>query len=120
MATLFVAFWFVLPIYGQTKKYRMGSCEAGTYNAEKQAAEGNYTISYYGLQVLTADQSEFRKFYKDYLKQRYGVRLRDGGCSIMAETKCYSKRMSELVNAKFGSNFAERSLNEAEALWTKN
>ena len=96
-----------------------GSCENGTKRAIKDIKNKVYKSYSYGLVIKTKEEWEFSKFYKKHMKSKYGILIKDGGCVVNSESKCYSKKMKELIQVQFGKNIFERTREEAKKLYTK-
>lgn len=96
-----------------------GSCDDGTKHAIKDAEKKIYKSYSYGLIVRTKEEYEFNKFYQKYMKSKYGILFKDGGCVVSNETKCYSKKMRELIKKEFGSDIFERTQEEAKKEFNK-
>lgn len=96
-----------------------GSCEDGIERAIKDAKNKKYRSYSYGLIVRTEEQWKFNTFYEKYMKSKYGILVKDGGCVITPENKCYSRKMKALIKAEFGTNIFERALAEAKELYSK-
>lgn len=88
------------------------SCEAGIEEANQDIENGKYKLLSYGM-VIHQD-FEFRKFQIDYMREKYGVILGDGGCVISHKTICYSETMEKAILEKFGQDFFKRSESEAK------
>tara|TARA_R110002049_G_C8754343_1_gene528244 strand:- start:73 stop:489 length:417 start_codon:yes stop_codon:yes gene_type:complete len=96
-----------------------GNCQSGTERAIKDAKNKIYKSYSYGLIVRTKDEWEFSKFYEKYMKSKYGILIKDGGCVVTSESKCYTKKMKELILAEFGTEIFERTRKEAKKLYNK-
>ena len=125
--TLILIFTFGLS-YSQSEKEKSGikndsifygNCESGTERAIKDVENKIYKSYSYGLIVRTKDEWNFSEFYEKYMKSKYGILIKDGGCLITAESKCYTKKMKELILAEFGTDIFERTRKEAEKLYNK-
>lgn len=117
-----LAFMSVGKIVGQKidgKFYIPGTCETGILKAEEQVSNRVFTSVSYGLQIRSGEGYKFYEFYRKYMKSKYGIIFKDGGCSITDEVRCYSKRMRELTLEEFGPTIFERSKAEALALYQK-
>jgi len=114
--------------YAQSEKKASGiktnlipfkSCEDGTKRAIKDAERKLYKSYTYGLIARTAEEWKFSEFYKTYMASTYGISIIDGGCIVTAESKCYTKKMKELIVVEFGTNIFERTREEAKKIYNK-
>jgi len=96
-----------------------GNCESGTKRAIKDAENKLYKSYSYGLILRTKEESEFSEFYQKYMKSKYGILIKDGGCVRSDDSKCYSKKMKEFIKKEFGNDVFERTLKEAKELYKK-
>lgn len=87
------------------------SCESGIKEAERDINDGMYKLLTYGM-VMYKD-FEFRKFHIEYVKEKYGVILGDGGCVVSEKTICYTETMEKAIIEKFGQDFFSRAESEA-------
>ena len=95
-----------------------GSCEDGIQRAETEVSKRKFTNYRFGLIVYrTGEDFEFQKYYSNYMKTKYGIIVMDAGCIVSEESKCYTKRMRELVLEEFGPSIFERSKEEARKLF---
>ncbi len=93
------------------------TCESGTEQAIKDASNGIYKSITYGL-VASTDW-DFDKFYWNFAKEKYNIILGTGGCVINDEILCYSRKMKELIDEKFGEGFLDNVKKEARLAYGK-
>lgn len=88
------------------------SCEAGIKAAKADLDNGIYKVLSYGL--ILWKEPELREFHIEFVREKYGVILGDGGCVISEKSKCYTEEMKNAVLEKYGEDFFEKSLEEAK------
>lgn len=93
------------------------TCEKGIEDAKIDAEKEIYKCLSYGLIFDT--NPELNKFINDYREKKYGIITRNGGCVVNEYSECYLKTMEELVLKKFGNDIFEKSLREANELYSK-
>lgn len=93
------------------------SCEAGIEEANQDIENGKYKLLSYGM-VIHQD-FEFRQFQINYMREKYGVILGDGGCIITHKTLCYSETMEKAILEKFGQDFFKRAESEAREAYSQ-
>lgn len=91
------------------------TCEEAIARAENDFKNGIMKATTYGLVV--AEDYYFEEFYDKYLKDNYGVESSNGGCVITESLECYSSRIFELIEAKYGSDFFKKTRKEAKRLY---
>lgn len=125
--TLILILVFTLS-YSQAKKEHktnpkdsvfIGNCESGTQRAIKDAKNKNYKSYSYGLVIMTKSEWEFTEYYQKYMKAKYGILIKNGGCVILGDSGCYSKTMEALIQKEFGVDIFERTKKEARILFNK-
>ncbi len=94
------------------------TCEEAQNQAIKDASNGVYKLHSYGLMIRL--DWEFQKFYEDYMLQTYSIDVTNAGCETSEGTKCYAKKMNELVEQKFGADVMARAQGEAEKQFMAN
>lgn len=93
------------------------TCEEGTAQALKDFANKEYKLISYGL--IIADDWEFNKFHWQYMKDKYGITMGNGGCIVDDAKLCYYNKMRALILKEFGEDIFEKGKAEAEALYKK-
>ncbi|NNT72145.1 hypothetical protein HKT18_07965 [Flavobacterium sp. IMCC34852] len=83
--------------------------------AAKDFSQGYYYCESFGLKAEF--DTEFTKFYDNYIKTKYGIIYGNGGCIVDDFRKCYSEKMENLIVEKFGKDIFERALKEAKDLY---
>lgn len=97
-----------------------GNCESGTNSAIEDAEKGIY--NYYAnisTGFKTKEEWNFSEFYHKYLESNYGILVKEIGCVVTSQSECYSKKMSELIEKKFGENIFTRTREEAKKLYNR-
>jgi hypothetical protein len=125
--TLALIFTFILS-YSQSEKIVtkinadsifFKSCESGTNRAIEDAENGIY--NYYknvSTGVKTKEEWKFSEFYQKYLKSDYGILVKDRGCVVTSQSECYSKKMNELIEKKYGEDIFIRTREQAKKNFT--
>lgn len=106
---LFFSFTFAQEITYVKLDY---SCEAGIAEAKKDIESGKLKYLSYGL--ILRNDSDLYKFHCQFVKEKYGVEIGDGGCVISDKTECYGETMKQAILKKFGEDFFERVHSESE------
>jgi hypothetical protein len=93
------------------------SCRTGNENAKIDFDKGNYYC--YCVKLISSSNADFDDFFEKFMEKKYGISIIRKGCVKYDYTECYSKKMTELVLKKFGSDIFEKSRKEAEKLYAK-
>lgn len=114
---LFTVFTYAQPTDGNKEIVRIGTCEDGNKQAIKDFKAGTYEVISFGMAIKIPEKLDFDNFYNTYMKSKYGITFRNGGCVIQPETECYANTMKELILEKFGDDIFEKSKAEAQKLY---
>jgi hypothetical protein len=88
------------------------SCEEAEKQAQLDSDNGIFKLRIHGL--VDYGFSDFRKFYEIYLYSIHNIEISYEGCIIFEEEICYTKKMNNLMNEKFGGDFIENKIKELE------
>ena len=88
-------------------------CESGEKLAKVDFENGNYNVYSYGLVFLPKNRNKFDSLQKKFLKEKYSINFQHRGCVILPSSKCYSKKMNELIEKKFGVGFIDKIFEES-------
>jgi hypothetical protein len=91
----------------------MGKCEDGIENAKNDIENGIIKTLVFGLMV--ADDWEFERYYRQFLKDSFGIEMLYMGCVIEEEAECYDSTMNAFILEEFGDDFFKKSRKTAFA-----
>ncbi|RZJ71817.1 hypothetical protein [Flavobacterium sp.] len=93
------------------------SCKDGQKLAKTDFGNGIYKVYSFGFTVET--KVGFADFYRKYMMKKYSVDFSHQGCVVFEDKKCYSDAMKDLLRGKYGSDFFEKNLRDAEVLFAR-
>ena len=96
-----------------------GNCKSGTERALNDAENGTYKYISYGARFITDDEEKFNEFYQKHMKTKYGILISNAGCVVSEDSKCYKKKIKELIFAEFGNDIFESSRIDAKKKYNK-
>ncbi|WP_426430997.1 hypothetical protein ACPX19_01245 [Winogradskyella sp. HB-48] len=92
--------------------YTSYTCEDGINQAISDAKKGQYKLISYGL-IMKIQTDGFVDFYHNYMLKNYNVIYGEGGCVVSEDSKCYRKKIEELLFEKYGEDFFFKAKSEA-------
>ncbi len=92
------------------------SCKEGTKQATEDFNKGIMKATSYGLIVF--EDFDFEVFYDKYLFDKYEIKSSLSGCIVTEFQDCYSSKMIELIEEKYGDSFFADTRKEAKKLYT--
>lgn len=97
------------------------TCESGTKDAITDFNNGIYNYFTYGWSTSINNIEKNRKTrIQKYLKTKYLINYEHKGCIVSDESECYSNKMIQLIEEKFGKGFLEEKIEEANKKFKKN
>jgi len=96
----------------------IATCETGTEKAITDFNNEDYQIFEFGMYDMSKDDG-FRDFYKDYMLEKYDIKLSHKGDVVMPNDKCYSDKMRALLKTKLGDDVFESIKKEARTEFEK-
>lgn len=95
----------------------ISNCDDGNKQALKDFKAGTYEVITFGMAIKNSKTLDFDNFYSSYMKSKYGITFRNGGCVIRPDSECYANTMKKLILEKFGIDIFEKSKAEAQRLY---